>query len=164
MKKILLFLFVSGISLTYAQSVKKVEQLDASKNIVYYSLEKNKIVGNKNEQWDIAFQRTEISLYTDATGKKKASATLLKNTDFDKLTKTPKANFAADNGKEKAIKSGSGNGWYVYNMEDHIIDPIPQTVIIVKTASGKYAKIEIQNYYHSSSYAPGFYTFRYQLL
>ena len=46
-----------------------------------------------------------------------------------------------------AITTGSNKGWYVYDGLNNLITPIPGRVLVVRTASGKYAKIEILNYY-----------------
>jgi hypothetical protein len=56
--------------------------------------------------------------------------------------------FRIDNGSSSlAIRSGSGNGWYSYNGATQIVTPIPGRVFLVRTATGKYAKVEILNYY-----------------
>ena len=46
-----------------------------------------------------------------------------------------------------AIKTGSGNGWYNYNGATQLVTPIPGRVLVIRTASGKYAAMEILNYY-----------------
>lgn len=46
-----------------------------------------------------------------------------------------------------AITTGSGNGWYNYNPDTHLIAPIAGKIIVVKTSNGRYAKMEILSYY-----------------
>lgn len=45
------------------------------------------------------------------------------------------------------LRSGSGKGWYNYDGVTKLISAIPGRVLVVRTATGKYAKVEILNYY-----------------
>lgn len=38
-------------------------------------------------------------------------------------------------------------GWYKYDYAGDLITPIPGKVLFIRTANGKYAKLEILNYY-----------------
>jgi hypothetical protein len=66
-----------------------------------------------------------------------------------------------------AIPRGSGNGWYNYDGATNTISPIAGRVVMIKTADGKYAKMEIISYYKDAPVAPTsatadrYYTFRY---
>lgn len=140
-----------------AQETKTVEHIDASSTTAYVSLVTGKQVPEATADWDIAFNRTTILV--------KATAALLKDTSFEEVAKRPgESGFKADSEKEKAIPAGSGNGWYEYNMADHSINPIPGRVLVVKTASGKYVKVEILSYYNKSTHNSAEYTFRYSFL
>lgn len=46
-----------------------------------------------------------------------------------------------------AITAGTGKGWYSYDPIKHLITPIAGNIIVIKTGDGKYAKIQITNYY-----------------
>jgi hypothetical protein len=46
-----------------------------------------------------------------------------------------------------AIPTGSNKGWYVLDFVTNILSPIPGRVMVIRTANGKYAKVEILNYY-----------------
>ncbi len=139
-----------------AQEAKTIAYIDASASTAYVSLVTGQLVQDAAGDWDIAFNRTTISV--------KQTAALLKDTSFEKVTKRPESGFKADSGQEKAIPTGSGNGWYAYNMADHSINPIPGRVLVVKTASGKYAKVEILSYYNKDNHNSAEYTFRYGFL
>ena len=69
----------------------------------------------------------------------------------------------------KALTTGSGNGWYEYIADKHVIYPISGVTLVIKTHDGKYAKMEIDNYYKgnpalssiATTDAAGYYTFSY---
>ncbi|EPR65279.1 HmuY family protein [Cyclobacterium qasimii] len=70
---------------------------------------------------------------------------------FQEIKEVPEtATFSMDTETELAIPTGSGNGWYSYNSTTHAIKPIPGKVILLQTASGNYAKVEILSYYKGS--------------
>jgi hypothetical protein len=62
-----------------------------------------------------------------------------------------------------AEKSDSVNAaledWYDYSMTSHVLQP-KETVYAIRTADGRYAKIEILGYYCAGA-LPGCTTFRY---
>jgi hypothetical protein len=68
---------------------------------------------------------------------------------FDDLKIIPSgSSFKVDNALATyAITSGSNKGWYVYIAPVKLINPIPGLVLVIRKASGKYAKVEILNYY-----------------
>ncbi len=158
---ILGFLFSTAL---YAQDVRSIDNLDASSKTVYFNLATGKEVADASADWDIAFNRTTVMVNGGSSGMGNATATLLKDTSFEKVTKQPSTGFKADSEEEKAIPTGSGNGWYEYNMADHSINPIPGRILVIKTASGKYAKLEILGYYNKSNFAAANYSFRYSFL
>ncbi len=121
----------------HAQDIKTIRNVDASAKTAYFSLVTGKEVATASEDWDIAFNRTTILINGGSSGSGKATALLLKDTSFDKVTKRPEGAFKADSENEKAIPSGSGNGWYSYDMADHSINPIPGRILVIKTSSGK---------------------------
>lgn len=57
------------------------------------------------------------------------------------------------------------NGWMYYDMETHLVSPREGLVIVVKTHDGKYAKMEITNFYEngdtSNAFGFGYYNFHY---
>jgi hypothetical protein len=89
---------------------------------------------------------------------------VLKNTSFDKVTTAPADGYIEDSAQAKAVPPGTGQGWYLYDMTNHTVNPAPGRIIVIKTASGKYAKVEILNYYKNGDGEPGYYTFRYAFI
>ncbi|HMR90707.1 MAG TPA: HmuY family protein [Chitinophagaceae bacterium] len=142
-----------------AQNIKTVNNLAAAEQMVYFDIDKGQIVAAADAGWDIAFHKTSISVNSE---KGNVSAQVVAGTSFDKLAKAPATGYIKD-GKQTAVPGGSGNGWYVYNMDDHTIQPIADRVIVIKTTAGKTAKLAILSYYKDQAdYNPGgYYSFQY---
>lgn len=116
-----------------------------------YSLENDKVIDNTDSatlKWDIGFRGTTIITNGGNGGPGTGGAFVYIGT-FSDLAQIPAdSTFRNDNAPTSyAIKTGSGNGWYSYNGATQLITPIPGRILAIRTASGKYAKIEIQNYY-----------------
>lgn len=116
-----------------------------------YSLENNKVIDNTDSattKWDIGFRGTTIITNGGTGGPGVGGAFVYVGTYSDLATISTDSTFRIDNAPTSyAIKTGSGNGWYSYNGATQLITPIPGRVMVVRTATGKYAKIEILNYY-----------------
>jgi hypothetical protein len=116
-----------------------------------YSLETNSIIANTDSataKWDIGLRGTTIITNSGNSGPASGGAFVYVGT-FDDLKAIPADSvFRTDNAPAAyAITTGSGKGWYSYNGAANLVTPIPGRVLVIRTASGKYAKIEIQNYY-----------------
>jgi hypothetical protein len=117
----------------------------------FYSIEKNTIIPNADSasnKWDLAFASTRILTNGGTSGTALGGAFIYKGL-FDDLKTIPvDSNFNVDNAPASfAITSGSGKGWYTYDGANNLITPIAGRVLVIRTASGKYAKIEILSYY-----------------
>ena len=117
----------------------------------FYSIEKNTIISNADSatnKWDLAFASTKILTNGGTSGTALGGAFIYKGL-FDDLKTIPvDSNFNVDNSPNSfAITTGSGKGWYTYDGANNLITPIAGRVLVIKTASGKYAKIEILSYY-----------------
>ena len=122
-----------------------------SGKFTFYSLETNSLIANTDSataKWDIGFRGTTIITNGGTSGPGSGGAFVYVGT-FEDLKSVPADSvFRTDNAPTAyAIRTGSGNGWYSYNGATNIITPIPGRILVIRTASGKYAKIEIQNYY-----------------
>lgn len=154
--------------------VKIFKNLEAdldSKNIPgYFSFETGDVVSASDaatDKWDIAFAGTTIYVNGGTSGPGQGAAQIVSNT-FEGLTKAPADGYKQDTESGYAIPTGSGNGWYSYNALTHVITPLAGKVIVLKTAKGKYAKLEIISYYKDAPTNPNaltsknrHYTFRY---
>lgn len=122
-----------------------------SGKFTFYSLETNSIIPNSDSatnKWDLGFRGTTIITNNGTSGPATGGAFVYVGT-FDALSTVPAdSTFRTDNAPAAyAITTGSGKGWYSYNPTANLITPIPGRVLVIRTASGKYAKVEIQNYY-----------------
>ena len=144
----------------------------------YYSLVDNKVVSSTDAattKWDIAFSSTKILINGGTSGPGLGGAFVYVGL-FDALKTIPAdSNFATDNATAAsyAIPLGSGKAWYTYDGLTTLVSPIAGRVLVIRTATGKFAKIEILNYYKGGSTLPAnasvndklfkqrYYTFRY---
>lgn len=144
----------------------------------YYSLVDNKVIASTDAattKWDVAFTSTKILVNSGTSGPGLGGAFVFKGL-FDDLKTIPADSlFATDNSNASsfAIPWGSGKGWYTYDGLTTLVNPIAGRVLVIRTAAGKFAKIEILNYYKGGSTLPStaadmdkltkqrYYTFRY---
>jgi hypothetical protein len=144
----------------------------------YYSLVDNKVIASTDAastKWDIAFSSTKILVNSGTSGPGLGGAFVYVGL-FDALKTIPAdSNFATDNANSAsyAIPLGSGKAWYTYDGLTTLISPIAGRVLVIRTATGKFAKIEILNYYKGGVTLPAtasvndklfkqrYYTFRY---
>ena len=123
------------------------------------------------ENWDIAFRGTSIlvnggtaiGLTDEPTRTGEAAISVETGTFASILEASADTTFSQDAEGTYALTKGSGNGWYSYNSQTHIISPIAGKIIVVKTHDGHYAKMEILSYYkdQDSSLDSGYYSFNF---
>ena len=120
-----------------------------------------------SNKWDLGFRGTTIIVNSGTSGPGSGAAQVYSGI-FDQLLEAPAEGYNVDASSGKAIPTGSGNGWYsATSTAPTIITPIAGRFIVIKTATGKYAKIEILSYYKDAPTTPTgneparYYTFRY---
>lgn len=117
----------------------------------FYSLETNQVIASSDSatnKWDLGFRGTSIITNSGNSGPAAGGAFVYIGL-YNNLTAIPAdSTFKTDNAPSAyAITPGSNKGWYVYDGMNNLITPIPGRVLVIRTASGKYAKVEILNYY-----------------
>lgn len=144
----------------------------------YYSLADNKVIASTDAattKWDVAFSSTKILVNSGTSGPGLGGAFVFKGLFDDVKTISADSSFATDNANAAsyAIPLGSGRAWYTYDGLTTLVSPIAGRVLVIRTASGKYAKIEIISYYKGGVTLPAtasvsdklfkqrYYTFRY---
>ena len=144
----------------------------------YYSLVDNKLIASTDAastKWDIAFSSTKILVNSGTSGPGLGGAFVFKGLFDDLKTISTDSSFATDNASAAsyAIPLGSGKAWYTYDGLTTLVSPIAGRVLVIRTANGKYAKIEILNYYkggvtlastasvNDKLFKQRYYTFRY---
>jgi hypothetical protein len=124
----------------------------------FYSFETNSIVPSSDSnstKWDIAMRGTTIITNNGTSGPGKGGAFVYVGT-FDDLTLVPAdSTFKVDAAPTSyAITIGSNKGWYLYTPQTNLVTPVPGRVLVIKTATGRYAKVEIINYYKGGTTPP----------
>ena len=143
----------------------------------FFSLGTNSKIASTDSatsNWDLAFAGTTIRINAGTSGPGNGGAFVYTGT-FDALTSVPvDSTFRIDQAPASyAITKGSGKGWYNYDGPTNLLTAIPGRVLVIRTASGKYAKVEILNYYRGNTtplstasdsikiYDSRYYSFRY---
>lgn len=130
-----------------------------------FSFETGGVIANTDSltnKWDIGFRGTKIIVNggTDRIGQ---GAAMLVQGQFSDINAAPETGYETDNGSTLAIKET----WYTYNPTARVVTPNAGTVFMVRTATGKYAKMEILSYYLDAPASPTmndpsrYYTFQY---
>lgn len=147
---------------------------DTGKKSIFtlFSLRDSSIVSNSDSlttKWDIGFAGTTIITNSGVRGPGQGGVIILKDIDFNSVTEAPETGYRIENSlTDLAIPTGSGNGWYNYDPQTHVVSPIPGRVIIIRTADGKYAKLQIISYWKGNpqqidpyQHKERYYTFKY---
>jgi len=113
----------------------------------FFSFETNSIVPNSDSastKWDIAFRGSTIITNGGASGPGNGGAFVFQGI-FDDLKSVPAdSTFKQD---QSLAATAVGRSWYVYDAPNNLFVPTPGRILTIRTASGKYAKMEILNYY-----------------
>jgi len=104
------------------------------------------------ESWDLAFRRYAIVAGPGA------GILDLGEIRFDDVRTVPATGYLANEGRADPRNPAIAS-WYAYGFLSHVLSPKPR-VWAVRTADGRYAKLEMLGYYCPGS-APGCPTFRY---
>ena len=122
-------------------------------NFTFFSLTDGEIIDeadSASSRWDIALAGTTILVNGGTSGPGQGAAQIVNGT-FDEIAEAPESGFQTDSEISPAIPSGDENGWYNYTGSDtqpnFTVLPIPGKVILLRTAEGNYAKMEILSYY-----------------
>ena len=116
----------------------------------FFNLRNNTWVPNTDSattNWDLAFSGTTIRINGGTSGAGLGGAFVWVGAYDNMVTIPADSTFRVDNVPAYAITRGSGKGWYNYDGATNLLTPIPGRVLVIRTANGNYAKIEILNYY-----------------
>ena len=141
------------VEMIKADSTLNMETFNASAGdtVKLFNLREGKIVPIDSlltTAWDVGFLRTTIFVNSPNKGVGNGGAFVLRNAIFDEVAEVPADSaFYDESGAIRAIPTGSGKGWYLYDMTKSEVTPKPGVVLVIRTADGKYAKMEILSYY-----------------
>ncbi|MDN5288813.1 MAG: HmuY protein [Mucilaginibacter sp.] len=147
----------------------------------YFSFTTNAKVDSsqkKTSLWDISFSREYNSYVTINNGTNEASlgfggtgkgSMVVVNKAYDQVTEAPSDDvFTATAITTAGWDSGSGNGWYFYDLKTHLAIPVKNRTYVLRTADGKYAKLEMISMYKGApsvvtdlNWPAPYFTFRY---
>lgn len=114
----------------------------------------------ERSDWDIAFHSYDVRLNGGASGKGKAGVVKLNTEDFNSVTQAPESGYVVDK-EEKVIVAIKSTGPVEENqpmnktldwLKFEVITPpnytftLRKNVYIVRTAEGKYAKVQFTTY------------------
>jgi hypothetical protein len=116
-----------------------------------FSFRLGSVVDDGGHDWDLAFRR-----YAIVSGP--GGILDLGEVRFDDVRTVPANGYQHNEGLAEP-RNPAISGWYRYGFFSHVLSPKPR-VWAVRTADGRYAKIEIVGYYCSGG-QPGCPTFRY---
>ena len=109
-------------------------------------------------EWDIAFRRHDILVNGGEGFAGDGGAVALGGVAFDALTEAPDTGYLGSVAGRDST-SAAFDGWYDYGFTSHLLEPKP-AVYAIRTADGRYAKLEILSYYCPEAVS-GCLTFRY---
>jgi hypothetical protein len=121
-----------------------------SGRFTFYSFETNSIVPNSDSnttKWDIGLRDTRIITNNGTSGPGKGGAFVYVGTFNDLVSVPADSTFKVDAAPNFAIPASNNRGWYLYTPQTNLVTPLPGRVLVIRTAAGKYAKVEIINYY-----------------
>lgn len=125
--------------------------LGATGIYTFYSLERGEVVTDTSvRDWDIAFNGSTIRINGGTSGNKLGGAFIQNGVFADITAVSPDSTFRVDNFPTYAIPRGNNKGWYTLTFFpdfSSVLTPIAGKVLIIRTASGKYAKVEVICYY-----------------
>ena len=127
----------------------------------YFQLDSGLILtkaDSNSTRWDLAFSGSTIKVNGGTSGPGVGGALIYKpvgiSNPFNSILQVPNDSvFKTDNGTNLAIKKDSANSWYNYTAVSNdrtgntLLTPRPGILIFIRTAKGKYAKLEMISYY-----------------
>jgi len=125
----------------------------------FFDFSRGSVVPNPEPgAWDLAFRRFHIVANGGRGFAGKAGIVDLGEVPFDSVTTLPAAGYLPSRAARDTTHPATED-WYRYSMTSHILRPEPRTYA-VRTAAGRFAKLEILSYYCPGA-QPGCLTFRY---
>lgn len=131
-----------------------------------------------SNEWDIAFAKEYNSYISINNGTNTESfglggtstgAMIAVNQAYDQVKEAPSDVEFTNNGITSAgWDSGAGKGWYFYELKTHIAVPVINRTYVLRTADGKYAKLQLISMYKGApatvsdlNWPAPYFTFRY---
>ncbi len=131
----------------------------ASDAWTYFDFSRGSVVtGPGPLEWDLAFQRFHVIANGGPGFSGRGGILDLGEVAFDSIRRVPVDGYVETTAARDSVNAAIAR-WYSYSWTSHILDPHPR-VYAVRTADGRYAKLEVLGYYCPGA-RPGCMTFRY---
>jgi len=131
----------------------------ASDRWLYFSFRLGSVLeGAGPRDWDLAFRRYQIIANGGPGFEGTAGVLDLGQVSFDAVREVPETGYQVNETRGDP-RNPAIAAWYRYGFFSHVLRPKPH-VWAVRTADGRYAKLEIVGYYCPGA-RPGCLTFRY---
>lgn len=173
---------------TFSGEFETASDIQAGSNsFTFYNLSTGEVVSDSNStNWDIAFKDAGFEIFIITNGGTRGPGEgggILLDVDIDEVIEVPSDDqFNVESDTDYSINP-SPNGWWIYTGENpaypanHAVLPKSPHTILVRTATGNYAKIEILSYYQGNPDtsspefislqtrpASGYFTFKYEVI
>jgi hypothetical protein len=108
--------------------------------------------------WDLGFRRHDVLVNGGAGFAGDGGAIALEGASFDSIAEVPASGYLPSAAGRDSTNPAFAK-WYDYGFTSHLLEPKPR-VYAIRTADGRYAKLEIVSYYCPEAVS-GCLTFRY---
>jgi len=126
---------------------------------VYFSFQMGSVVPDPGPlEWDLAFRRFQVMANGGQGFLGSGGIRDLGEVPFDSILEVPEAGYEPTVARTDSVNAAIED-WYDYSFFSHLLTPKPR-VYAVRTADGRYAKLELLGYYCPGA-TPGCMTFRY---
>lgn len=125
----------------------------------YFAFARGSVVdGPGPAEWDLAFRRFHVVANGGPGFAGDAGVLALGDVPFDSVAVVPASGYVQARAPADST-NGALERWYTYSWTSHLLSSRP-TVYAVRTADGRYAKLQMRGYYCEGA-RPGCVTFRY---
>jgi hypothetical protein len=139
---------------------------------VYFSFSKGDMLTvddpSNSLEWDLGLKRYRLKTNSGTSGSGQGGAVNIGKVDFDSVVEAPGNGYMADDsltyqshGSSKTISTSQIlNGWAIMQGMPPTFIPT-DSIYVVKTAGGKYARLWFKSYYHPTESTSGYITLQY---
>ena len=133
------------------------------KDWIYFDFSKGAVVSisdRTSSDWDMGFRRAKIISNSGASNPSgKGGIAAIENAELESVSEAPESGYMIDISKN-ALETENPviDRWYLYNYMTHELKP-KKNIYIIRTADGKYVKIQIMKFYCEG--LAGCYTIKY---
>ncbi|MCG8373172.1 MAG: HmuY family protein [Balneolales bacterium] len=171
---------------TFTGNFETAQDILAGVNgFTFFNLRTGEVVTDSNStNWDLGFQNAGFEIFIITNGGNRGPGQgggILLDVDYDQVTEVPAdSDFVVESAETYSIDPNP-QGWWIYTATqlepNHAVLPKTPHTILVRTANGGYAKLEVISYYQGNPDtsspefanlqtrpAAGYFTFNYEVI